>query len=149
MFGIFKGKEQKISEIAAAVASILNMHFYAIRSDNNGDLPLSLQEDEYVLGYIFGVASAGAYVNNYRNNTDSGMFILKVFLTLFPEDGDLICSRCGSLAVTKEKKFMSGNNAAIVESKPIFMAMVNQDLEQAKKASGSLKSFKKHLQVAF
>ncbi len=54
MFGFFRKK--KLYQIAANIATMVNISLWSLRLENSKKLPEKLSNDKFVLGYIMGVA---------------------------------------------------------------------------------------------
>jgi len=145
MFGIFKGKERKIALAAENIATLLNTCFWSIRSENDGDLPKEFQTDKYVLGYIYGVTGAGAYMGGINKPYDKGLLIMNVFKLFFPNSSEDIIAECTKFTKVKDQIFMLGTNNGVDESAVIYKAMMSGDEELVKNTVGALKNLENHI----
>ncbi len=145
MFGFFKGKEKKIGQAAANIASLLNTYFWSIRRDNNGELPKKLQTDKYILGYIGGMTYEGSHAIGLNKSSDKEWLMANVFMLFFPDNGEEVITEYVRLANAKDQLFKQGLYNGTDESAVIYKAMMSGDEEAVKNTVDALKSLKIHL----
>ena len=88
MLDFLKPKNVKIAE---ATAQLFRPTLDAIKSRNDGVLPVSVLQDDYLLGYLAGAIAVAASFAGIVNPKINGLTNLHFFERLFPGHGMTIC----------------------------------------------------------
>ncbi|MBU2571068.1 MAG: hypothetical protein KJ725_13775 [Gammaproteobacteria bacterium] len=88
MLDFLKPKNVKIAE---SVARLFHPILHDIKSSNDGALPVSVLQDDYLIGYLAGSVAVAASFAGITNPKINGLTNLHFFERLFPKHGMTIC----------------------------------------------------------
>lgn len=147
MFGLF-GKIKALEQIAANIATMINISFWSLRKDNDGD-PVEMSNDRFVLGYIYGVTGGGIHTAGLSKPKDKGSVLVAVYDSLFPGRGREIALKCNEWSNNKDEVFLRAMKIAVEESAIVYKAMVSGDENAVEESIGALKTFDEYLRANY
>jgi hypothetical protein len=152
MFGLF-GKKKALEQIAANIATMINVSLWSLRQDNDGNLPEKLSIDKFALGYIYGITGAGIHFAGLSAPKDKGSVLIAVYDLFFPGRGTEIINKCTEWSNDKDKVFLRAAKIAVEESaiayKAMYKAMVSGDENAVEESIGALKTFDEYLRTNY
>jgi hypothetical protein len=151
MFGFF-GKKKALNQIAANIATMINVSVWPLRTGNNGNLgklPEKMLTDKFVLGYIYGVAGGGIHVARISSTEEKGTVLFAVFELLFPGVGRELTNNCTRWVNSKDETFLGAVNIGLEESSVFYKALLAGDENAMEKSTGCLKSFDRHIEANY
>ena len=148
MFGLF-GKKKALEQIAANIATMINISFWSLRKDNDGDLPEEMPNDRFVLGYIYGVTGGGIHIAGLSKPKDKGSVLVAVYDLLFPGKGREISLKCNGWSNNKDEVFLRAMKIAVEESSTVYKAMLSGDEKAAARSVGAFRTFNNHIHTNY
>ena len=116
MFGRLKSAKKlwSANKLGGQIGHLLASSLYFAR-DANGKLDPRMQNDEFVLSYIWGVIALSVEANGVNDQEESGYVIRQVFEHLFPGSGRVVAELCVLRASQKDKDFLQGMQLGVSE----------------------------------
>jgi hypothetical protein len=107
--------DRPAKQIVSLLAS--SLHF---ARDSSGRLDPKIQNDEFVLAYIFGVICACLKPLGVTEEEEMAILVRQVYKDIFPNNGQGLAEVCSLKAVQKDRAFMKNVDVAYTEMKTVF-----------------------------
>ena len=116
MFERFKSAKRlrNADKAAAQIVSLLASSLYFARNAS-GTLDSEMQNDYFVLAYVYGAIGASVEALGMTNQEEIGYVVPQVFERIFPDNGRRLAEVCNLQAAQKEKAFLKNVQLGLTE----------------------------------
>lgn len=142
MLDFLKPKNVKVAEAAARLFHPL---LHDIKSSHDGALPVSVLQDDYLIGYLAGSIAVFASFSGITNPKINGLTNLHFFERLFPGHGMKIC-REHAEKLSSSEDYLKAYQEGVAEVDKIIRDSGEKDLKKISVDPVRMTSLKAHIQ---